>query len=159
MEWKTWKPDREMTLCYLFRGKGAERQVLLIKKKRGFGKGLWNGVGGKIEPGEEIEDAARREFEEETSVILGEVEKIGELMFDFNGESFLVHVFISDSWEGEPAESGEAMPSWFAVPEIPYDEMWEDDRIWMEKVLNSEPFRFYAKFESGKMVEWELMEI
>ena len=159
MEWKKWKPDREMTLCYLFRGKGPNREVLLIKKKRGLGKGLWNGVGGKLNPGEELEDAARREFEEETSVILGEIEKIGELMFDLNGERFLVHVFISDSCEGEPAETEEAMPSWFHISEIPYDEMWEDDRIWMERVLNPEPFRFYARFESGKMKDWELMEI
>ena len=34
-------------------------------KKRGFGKGKWNGFGGKVEEGECIEDSAVRELEEE----------------------------------------------------------------------------------------------
>lgn len=35
-------------------------RVLLGMKKRGFGAGKWNGFGGKVQPGESIEDAARR---------------------------------------------------------------------------------------------------
>lgn len=35
-------------------------KVLLGMKKRGFGVGKWNGFGGKVQPGETIEDAARR---------------------------------------------------------------------------------------------------
>lgn len=35
-------------------------KVLLGMKKRGFGAGKWNGFGGKVNPGETIEDAARR---------------------------------------------------------------------------------------------------
>lgn len=36
------------------------QRVLLGMKKRGFGAGLWNGFGGKVQPGESIEEAARR---------------------------------------------------------------------------------------------------
>lgn len=35
-------------------------KVLLGLKKRGFGEGLWNGFGGKVNPEEEIVDAAVR---------------------------------------------------------------------------------------------------
>lgn len=35
-------------------------RVLLGMKKRGFGAGKWNGFGGKVQPGETIEEAARR---------------------------------------------------------------------------------------------------
>lgn len=35
-------------------------RVLLGMKKRGFGAGKWNGFGGKVQPGETIEDGARR---------------------------------------------------------------------------------------------------
>lgn len=34
--------------------------VLLGMKKRGFGAGKWNGFGGKVQPGETIEEAARQ---------------------------------------------------------------------------------------------------
>jgi 8-oxo-dGTP pyrophosphatase MutT (NUDIX family) len=36
-------------------------------KKRGFGEGRWNGVGGKVEPGESIEAALIREAKEEVN--------------------------------------------------------------------------------------------
>lgn len=35
-------------------------RVLLGMKKRGFGAGKWNGFGGKVQPGETIEQAAHR---------------------------------------------------------------------------------------------------
>ena len=34
--------------------------VLLGMKKRGFGVGRWNGFGGKVHPGESVEDGAKR---------------------------------------------------------------------------------------------------
>ena len=36
-------------------------KVLLAMKKRGFGAGKWNGVGGKVKDGETIKQAAIRE--------------------------------------------------------------------------------------------------
>jgi hypothetical protein len=36
------------------------RRILLGMKKRGFGAGRWNGFGGKVDPGESIESAAKR---------------------------------------------------------------------------------------------------
>ena len=35
-------------------------RILLGMKKRGFGAGRWNGFGGKVDPGESIEAAAKR---------------------------------------------------------------------------------------------------
>ncbi|MCO5556826.1 hypothetical protein L7F22_010379 [Adiantum nelumboides] len=46
-----------LTLAIVNRG----GQVLLGLKKRGFGEGYYNGFGGKVEVGETIEEAARRE--------------------------------------------------------------------------------------------------
>lgn len=45
------------------------QQILLIEKNRPeFQKGKWNGIGGKIEPGEASIDAMVREFKEEADV-------------------------------------------------------------------------------------------
>lgn len=37
-----------------------EDKILLGFKKRGFGAGKWNGFGGKVEPGENIVNCAKR---------------------------------------------------------------------------------------------------
>lgn len=40
---------------------GGQGRLLLGLKRRGFGEGYVNGFGGKVEPGEGIEEAAIRE--------------------------------------------------------------------------------------------------
>ena len=48
--------NKVLTLAFLRRS----GEILLGFKKRGFGAGRWNGFGGKVEPGETIEQGARR---------------------------------------------------------------------------------------------------
>ena len=50
-----------LTLCVIYQ----HPRVLLGMKKRGFGKGRWNGFGGKVKEGETIEEATKRETLEE----------------------------------------------------------------------------------------------
>ena len=69
------KTKKVMTLCMITRGD----EILLGMKKRGFGKGRWNGFGGKLMPGESIEDAARREVLEEIGVTLGDISERGAI--------------------------------------------------------------------------------
>lgn len=114
--------------------------ILLAMKKRGFGANRWNGVGGKIEPGETIEQAAIRECQEEISVTPKNLEKIAHHTFLLpsltdQGGTMISHTFITRDWEGEPTESEEMAPRWFAFADIPYDTMWEDDRYWLPHVL------------------------
>jgi 8-oxo-dGTP pyrophosphatase MutT (NUDIX family) len=124
-------------------------RILLAMKKRGFGEGRWNGVGGKVEPGESIEQAMVREAEEEISVTPTAYEKVGDIEFDeyFKGERTLmhVHVFAATEWEGEPAESEEMRPEWFDSEKIPYDDMWADDPYWLPLVLAGK--KIQATFE------------
>ncbi|MGH7234380.1 MAG: DNA mismatch repair protein MutT, partial [Candidatus Saccharimonadales bacterium] len=47
-----------------------------------------------------------------------------------------VVVFSCNEWEGEPIETEEMSPRWFAIKEIPYAEMWADDKYWLPEVLN-----------------------
>lgn len=66
-----------------------ERVVLIEKQKPDWQKGLLNGVGGKIEPGETPEEAMRREFMEETGM---DVEDWTEYT-TLGGEGWRVHFF------------------------------------------------------------------
>ncbi|HSH17773.1 MAG TPA: 8-oxo-dGTP diphosphatase [Candidatus Saccharimonadales bacterium] len=121
------------TLVFLIEGKN----ILLAMKKRGFGSGRWNGIGGKIEPGETVEQALVRETQEEIGVTPLQYLPAGyhEFKFPDGTADMHVHVFVCNRWDGEPVETEEMAPRWFSFDAIPYDDMWQDDRYWLPQVL------------------------
>lgn len=147
----------EATLCFIIK----ENKTLLIEKKRGVGEGLFNGPGGKIEGSETPEECAIRETEEEVRVRPQEIKKLGELEFIFGEEPFMfVHVFKASDYSGEPEETEEARPEWFETDNLPYDNMWPDDRYWVPKMLENEKFlaRFYFDEEGDNIEDHEFIE-
>jgi 8-oxo-dGTP diphosphatase/2-hydroxy-dATP diphosphatase len=139
-----------LTLCILHKPFGdaldKHPKVLLGMKKRGFGEGRWNGFGGKVEKGERIADAAKREMREEAGIELRNIKKAGVVDFEFKGnpEILQVHIFRASEFEGEPIESDEMKPKWFNVDKIPYKKMWPDDAHWLPHVLAGKKVK--AKF-------------
>lgn len=108
-------------------------------KKRGFGVNRWNGLGGKVEEGEEITKSAAREVEEEIEVTIEQTNKVAELSFYFpHNPSWnqKAHVYFTENWIGEPKETEEMNPEWFKTEEIPFDEMWPADKFWIPEILS-----------------------
>lgn len=135
--WSRLLPVR--TLCLLVDGNPIHR-VLLGYKKAGFGQGKYTGFGGKVEAGESVEAAARREMLEECGVQVAESDcyPAGCLVFLFPARptwSQVVHVFVARSWSGEPIESNEMIPAWFDADELPYPSMWQDAQYWLPHIL------------------------
>ncbi len=148
-------PDIRRTLLFLV---DENNMILLAMKKRGFGAGKWNGVGGKIEAGESIEDALVRECEEEVGVTPLSWEKVAELDFvqDSSSEPWhmYVHAYLSREWKNEPTESEEMRPQWYDIQHIPYSEMWDDDKLWLPLVLSgSKVYGQFAFDENDKMLK------
>lgn len=140
-----------LTLCFVMK----EDRILLAMKKRGFGAGRWNGFGGKVEAGETIEEAAKRETKEECGIEIVEMEKAGIHEFEFasdRGTILEVHVFRVSEWQGEPRETEEMRPQWFTTDAIPYDEMWPDDIHWIPVFLTGKKFRTKFLFGEGDSV-------
>ena len=79
--------------------------------------------------------------------------QVGELYFQFlDGYKLHVAVFAASGCEGELRETEEATPLWTDVGRIPYDEMWEDDAIWLPLLLKRKSFRGYFVFDGEKML-------
>jgi len=150
IDWDTWVPTDRATLTFLVR----DGQALLIRKKRGLGAGKVNAPGGRREDGESIERCAIREVREEVGVEVEALERLGELRFQFtDGYSTWVTVFRTDVARGEPVETEEALPFLCPVDAIPYDEMWEDDRLWIPALLRGEGFEGRFLFEGDRMLD------
>ena len=153
MDWTNWIPRERANLCFVVK----DGRVLLIRKKRGLGAGKINGPGGKIEPGETALEAAIRETQEEIGVTPLAVQERGVLHFQFtDGYSLHCTVFVATDFEGEPIETIEATPFWFAFDAIPFSEMWEDDQHWLPHVLAGKRFVAWFEFDGDRMLSRDL---
>ena len=150
------------TLCFVIR-EGSPSHILLGKKKRGFGVGKLNGIGGKLALGESPEDGIIREVYEEVGLTISKetLHPTGHITFRFPFHpefDHFVHVFLTTEWEGEPIESAEMLPAWFPVNEIPFERMWQDDAYWLPIVLKGRTIS--AEFEFGDdnetVVSWTI---
>ncbi len=145
---------KQLSLLYLIKN----GNILLAMKKRGFGAGLYNGVGGKQDRDETVEGTAIRECEEEIAVTPLSLLKVAVLSFiDYSGEESLVHVYLCHKWQGEPSETEEMKPKWFPTKAIPYDKMWVDDKYWLPLVLNGEKVKGKFVFDQeNNLVDWRI---
>jgi len=136
--------------------------ILLGMKKNKFGRGKYNGFGGGLEKGETLEECVIRETLEEANIILVDPEKMGKILFEFQtGEQdHLVHFFMSHRYSGDLQESKEMIPKWFNDTEIPYDQMWADDKYWLPMLLVGKKFEGNFIFdENFNIVRYNLKEV
>jgi len=142
-----------LTLCLVIQ----DGKVLLGLKKRGFGEGRWNGFGGKVEEGETVVEAAHRELLEESGVEAKEMEEMGVLEFSFENDPKMleVHIYKVSDFTGEPIESEEMRPEWFGFDDIPFEQMWSDDKYWFPYLLGGRKFKGNFRFDKPSSTEYQ----
>lgn len=141
-----------------------ENQILLAKKKRGFGEGKYNGIGGKLESEETPDMAMIREAKEEIFVKPTEYKKVGLIEFYeyVKGEKtqVLLYLYIATKWEGNPKESEEVTPKWFEISNLPKEEMFPDDQYWLPLILEGKKIQGYFDYdEDWNICSYEIKEI
>jgi 8-oxo-dGTP diphosphatase len=155
VDWDNWQARDPATLVFVI----ENGKILLIDKKTGLGKGKVNGPGGKVEKGELPEACAIRECQEELSITVSDLQYCGQHRFQFvDGYSIHVWVYKTEKFDGTPTESVEAKPLWVSLNEIPYERMWEDDRIWLPMLLRGERFQGRWIFDGDTMLDYELSQ-
>jgi len=142
------------TLCYL-RKNDQTLMIHRVKKRDDMHRGKWNGLGGKLEPGESPEDCVRREVEEESGLLVKKMWLKGFLSFpDFAyDEDWYAFVFVIPEFEGQIIESVEGDLEWIDNSDLFRLNLWEGDRIflpWLDR-----PGIFSGKFvyRDGTLVE------
>jgi 8-oxo-dGTP diphosphatase len=142
------------TLCYL-KAEGKTLMIHRIKKANDMHQGKWNGLGGKLLPGESPEECALREVHEESGLVIVNPLLKGILTFPkfANDEDWYAFVFVVHEFQGELIDSNEGDLEWIQDEHLLKLELWEGDRIfipWLEQ-----PGFFSGKFvyRAGKLID------
>lgn len=157
--------EKIFTNCFLVKTdeQDVPIEVCLAMKLRGFGEGLWNGSGGKPKDGETVEQATRREVEEEFRVEVIDIEKRAEIEFILTeeGRKVVMHTFLAKKWLGEPEKTDEMRPQWFLVKDVPYDQMWKGDKEWLPIILSGKMIKakYTYSHEGGDVEKREIKEV
>jgi 8-oxo-dGTP diphosphatase len=145
------------TLCYVRRD-GRTLMIHRVKKANDIHAGKWNGLGGKLNPGETPEECAVREIFEESGLRVSNPQLKGLLTFPAftDDEDWYVFVFLVKDFEGELIESPEGNLCWVEDAELTNLNLWEGDPIflpWLEK-----PGIFSGRFiyKDGKLVSHDV---
>lgn len=146
------------TLCYVRHGQQT-LMVHRVKKANDMHQGKWNGLGGKLEPGESPEDCARREILEESGLEVKDLTWKGILTFPgfSNDEDWYAFVFVATVRDGALIESPEGDLRWIDNGKLLELNLWEGDQIflpWLDR-----PGMFSGKFtySDGRLVNHSVM--
>jgi ADP-ribose pyrophosphatase len=154
------------TLGYVLSPDG--QRVLMIHRnarKDDQHLGKYNGLGGKMEPGEDIAACMRREIREEAGIECTQMSLRGTLNwpgFGKNGEDWLGFIFVVTRFTGEPlTENPEGTLEWVGVDALHALPMWEGDRHFLPLVFDADPRPFHGvmPYKDGRMVSWNVTRL
>lgn len=154
------------TLGYVLSADG--REVLMIHRDarpddQHLGK--YNGLGGKMEPGEDIAACMRREIMEEAGIGCESMQLRGTLNwpgFGKHGEDWLGFIFLIDQYSGTPLTANhEGTLRWVARDRLHELPMWDGDRHFLPLVFDADPRPFHGvmPYHDGHMQSWSFTRL
>lgn len=147
------------TVCYIEK-EGKYLMLHRTKKKNDINEGKWLGIGGKFEDKESPEDCIIREVKEETGLALNSVKLRGILTFiNTICETEYIYVFTSNDFTGNLIECNEGELKWVEKEKVTSLNLWEGDKIFVEKIKEESPF-FTIKYvyDGDTLLHYDLKE-
>ncbi|MFZ2625560.1 MAG: 8-oxo-dGTP diphosphatase [Propionibacterium sp.] len=137
------------TLAFVLHPDG--RRVLMvhrIARSSDVQLGKYNGLGGKVERGEDVVAGIRRELREEARLEVDSMRLRGTVSwpgFNPDGTDAFGFVFLVDTWHGEiPSRNAEGPLSWEPIDRLGELDMWEGDRYFLPLVFDPQIGQFHA---------------
>jgi len=136
--------------------------LILKKATRGISKGKWNAPGGRVIGNESPLECAKREVLEETGLKVNSAFYHGTLSFYMWGKQSLgtrVHLFSTKNYIGRFRSTSEGELKWFKQRELPFDQMWPDDRFWLPLMVIGSSFdaKFYLDDTNTNIVRYSIL--
>ena len=151
-------PELRYTLIFLTRGK----DILMLHRRNAPNKGLWNGIGGRIEGGEKALDCALREIREETGFEVGGLHFGGLLTWDgYETPAGGLYIYTGAAPMGEPQGNDEGELEWKHREWVFSDAgVVSNIQIFGPSVLNGAPPRwFHFHYTDGEISHFEFRDL
>lgn len=122
--------------------------------------GKYNGLGGKLEPHEDVAAGMRREIHEEAGIECLDMQLRGTISwpgFGKRGEDWLGFLFVITRFTGTPPpRNAEGDLEWVEITRVPELPLWEGDRQFLPLVFDGDPRPFHGvmPYREGRMVSW-----
>lgn len=151
------------TLGYVLSADG--KRVLLIHRNARPGDlhlGKYNGLGGKLEPGEDIATCMIREIHEEAGITVTAMTLRGTVSwpgFGKTGEDWFGFIYVITGWEGSPlTANSEGTLEWIPLEKLVACDLplWDGDKQFMALVFDENPNLFHGvmPYKAGQMISW-----
>jgi 8-oxo-dGTP diphosphatase len=151
------------TLAYIL--SPDRREVLLIHRDKRpddthYGKYL--GLGGRVEPDEDVLTGVCREIREESGLVATSVTLRGTVHWPGfgntpSGDGWFGFVFRVDAFTGTAhAGNAEGTLAWVPLADLATLPMWESDHRWLPMVFDDDPRQFHGimPYDNGQMISW-----
>lgn len=122
--------------------------------------GKYNGLGGKLEPNEDVLSGMIREIHEEAGITAMELQLRGTVNwpgFGPHGENWLGFIFLITAFTGSPNNGNEeGVLEWVELERMNHLPMWEGDRFFLPLVFDNDPrpFHGFMPYANGCPLSW-----
>jgi len=151
------------TLGYIMSPDGKET-LLIHRNSRDDDHhlGKYNGLGGKLDSGEDVVAGFKREIHEEAGIECEEIQLCGTISwpgFGKHGEDWFGFIFKVTEFSGMPYQKNpEGSLSWVPVDKVLSLNLplWEGDKYFLPLVFGDDPRQFHGvmPYEGGRPVSW-----
>ena len=127
--------------------------------------GKYNGLGGKLDAGEDVLAGMQREIGEEAGIDCLDMSLRGTISwpgFGRNGEDWLGFIFLVTRFSGTPfASNPEGTLEWVRTDALGTLPLWEGDRHFLPLVFDADPRPFHGvmPYRDGRMQSWRFSRL
>ena len=141
------------TLCYI-QHNGKTLMLHRIKKDKDIHQGKYNGLGGKLLPGETPEECVVREVLEESGLTIRHPRLRGVMTFpEFKPqEDWLVFLFTAAEFSGTLESCAEGHLEWIANEDLTDLPLWEGDKFFLSWLKEERFFSAKFNYKDGRLM-------
>ena len=139
--------------------------LFLVREKKNdkmHRQGMYLPIGGHVELGEGLEEAAIREVKEESGITVHSVDLCGILYIrsqNTGDYDILMSVFTSSDFEGEPVAGNEGKFEWVEIDKVQKVSLYHGDKIFLDLLIKNNFFVIEFLYQQFELINYKILKL